>query len=738
MEYYQDEMNATSLIIFSVIKKKLIIYMARLYKTVGSYTLNVNAYDSKSGITTPVLIYSNNNIEAISNVIFGANGSLAICSILVLNDQLQQINKLLGIYSKISTVNAINNYITTIVSTGDLTVIPSVITVLSEKSDVLANGSISVRGSSDTSKNTFTSSSTGNTISESMNNARISLLQPEVSFLLPDGGLSDADIITNSTNTFYATVGNSTIPSTVVDLRNNPNMPPIYNQGQVNSDSAAAGCTLIEYHLGYTSQILSVFFLYYNTRTIANVSTNSNNQVHLSDVVTAIEKYGICSENLWPSDPSNETFTETPTLLCYEEAKINNSKLAFKTLNNTLVEMKRAISNGLPFMVSLDIYASFYSDEVKNTGIVPMPVPGDYFVSDHSVVCVGYDDNRQLFIMRNSIGTEWGDKGYFYIPYDYLTSSTLSFDMWIIDSGKKIINPEVYSTFEIPQGPREDQLNFRITDPTSYLSLSLPKSVDLRTSGFMPPIYDQKNLNNCTINAGCCSVEYFLNQKNPEKQSTSLSRLYAYYNARLFLGVKVDKNAGVNFEEFINAVTLVGICSEEMWPYETGTGEPNDTGKSYEQPIADPNYYAERDCYKTGQELASYISLNGKFIPVTKTLDNFRIALNGGWPIMLSIVLFSSIYNLTKKTGYIVPIPGPNDPTEGGHAVVCVGYDDTKIYDKKTNKKGVFIMRNSWGVNWGDKGYFYLPYPYLVPTPDNLKGYMKSTYGAAFILENSN
>jgi hypothetical protein len=45
--------------------------MARFYKTIGSYTLNVNAYDSESGITTPVLIYSNNNIEAISNVIFG-------------------------------------------------------------------------------------------------------------------------------------------------------------------------------------------------------------------------------------------------------------------------------------------------------------------------------------------------------------------------------------------------------------------------------------------------------------------------------------------------------------------------------------------------------------------------------------------------------------------------------------------------------------------------------------------
>lgn len=46
-------------------------------------------------------------------------------------------------------------------------------------------------------------------------------------------------------------------------------------------------------------------------------------------------------------------------------------------------------------------------------------------------------------------------------------------------------------------------------------------------------------------------------------------------------------------------------------------------------------------------------------------------------------------------------MPKDNDESMGGHAVVVVGYDDEKEW---------FIIRNSWGVEVGDNGYFYLPY----------------------------
>jgi C1A family cysteine protease len=50
-------------------------------------------------------------------------------------------------------------------------------------------------------------------------------------------------------------------------------------------------------------------------------------------------------------------------------------------------------------------------------------------------------------------------------------------------------------------------------------------------------------------------------------------------------------------------------------------------------------------------------------------------------------------------------MPGPAEPAIGGHAVMAVGYEDSKQW---------FILRNSWGPNWGMHGYFTLPYTYLI------------------------
>jgi hypothetical protein len=94
--------------------------------------------------------------------------------------------------------------------------------------------------------------------------------------------------------------------------------------------------------------------------------------------------------------------------------------------------MKTCLNLGFPFAVGIMIYNSFETNIVAKTGIVPMPTPQDKLLGGHAVLCVGYDDSRKVFIMRNSWGSKWGDKGYFYLPYDYLTSSTLTSDLWCI------------------------------------------------------------------------------------------------------------------------------------------------------------------------------------------------------------------------------------------------------------------------------------------------------------------
>ncbi len=94
--------------------------------------------------------------------------------------------------------------------------------------------------------------------------------------------------------------------------------------------------------------------------------------------------------------------------------------------------MKGCLFSGYPFVYGFTVYESFESEDVARTGNVPMPSPGERVVGGHAVLAVGYDDDEGMFICRNSWGAEWGDAGYFYMPYAYLLDDNLSDDFWTI------------------------------------------------------------------------------------------------------------------------------------------------------------------------------------------------------------------------------------------------------------------------------------------------------------------
>jgi len=98
--------------------------------------------------------------------------------------------------------------------------------------------------------------------------------------------------------------------------------------------------------------------------------------------------------------------------------------------------MKNCLNAGFPFVVGIEVYSSFESQSVTNTSILPMPnLKKDKLLGGHAVLVCGYDDAHQWWIVRNSWGTSWGDKGYFYLPYAYLTGSMAS-DLWNITAVK--------------------------------------------------------------------------------------------------------------------------------------------------------------------------------------------------------------------------------------------------------------------------------------------------------------
>jgi C1A family cysteine protease len=215
---------------------------------------------------------------------------------------------------------------------------------------------------------------------------------------------------------------------TSVDLRKD--CPDVYNQGALGSCTAnAIGACFDFIHKKTKNNFIypSRLFIYYNERAMeGSIKTDSGAMIR--DGIKSVVNLGTCTEKTWPYIISK--FTKKPTVKSYREAK-KYQALEYKRLDNTNVnELKKCLADNLPFVFGISVYNSFY--RANSNGNVPMPVQSDNLLGGHALLCVGYNDDKKVFIVRNSWGESWGDKGYCYIPYDYLTDPNLGDDFWAI------------------------------------------------------------------------------------------------------------------------------------------------------------------------------------------------------------------------------------------------------------------------------------------------------------------
>ena len=213
-----------------------------------------------------------------------------------------------------------------------------------------------------------------------------------------------------------------------VDLR--PHDIPVFNQGSLSSCTGNA----ISAHIGMLYKqaskefIPSRLFIYYNEREMEN-SINQDNGAYIRDGIKSIAKIGACPETMWPYHP--EKVATKPSDECYVEA-LNHQGLSYRRLNVDLRAIKTCLADGFPFVFGFAVYESFEGADIARTGKMTMPTKDEKQFGGHAVMGVGYDDDTQSVIVRNSWGPEWGDKGYFYMPYEYISNNNLCDDFWTI------------------------------------------------------------------------------------------------------------------------------------------------------------------------------------------------------------------------------------------------------------------------------------------------------------------
>lgn len=215
-----------------------------------------------------------------------------------------------------------------------------------------------------------------------------------------------------------------------VDLR--PSCPPIYKQAPLNSCTAHAIAAAIQFDQikEFRRELFrpSRLFIYYNERAIEH-SIRSDSGAQIRSGIKSVAKKGVCPEHLWPYRPRK--FRHKPTRKSYQEAAKHPS-VTYYRVPRALNQLKACLASGYPFVFGFTVYESFHSKKAARTGRGEMPAKRDKVIAGHAVVAVGYDDEQRRFIVRNSWGAKWGMRGYFTMPYDYLTNYHLAEDFWTI------------------------------------------------------------------------------------------------------------------------------------------------------------------------------------------------------------------------------------------------------------------------------------------------------------------
>jgi C1A family cysteine protease len=258
----------------------------------------------------------------------------------------------------------------------------------------------------------------------------------------------------------------------------------------------------------------------------------------------------------------------------------------------------------------------------------------------------------------------------------------------------------------------------KVFDYEKYAAVEIPTTFDLRPK--CPAVYDQGEEGSCTANAGCAARTMLAGDP-----TILLSRAFQYFMERYLEG-DTDQDAGASMKDIGEALKEFGVCLDSDMPYVEGdyTNAPSDAAK----------------------QAALVYKISGA--SMVNGVDGIKTALvTRNEPVLCGMTAYESMESTRVAETGILPMPKDDEQILGGHAVAIVGYlpslpaetmkklhpflarEVSEKVDKDTcfekvieeilnilgqhKDSGYFIVRNSWGADWGDNGYFYMPYEYV-------------------------
>jgi C1A family cysteine protease len=231
----------------------------------------------------------------------------------------------------------------------------------------------------------------------------------------------------------------------------------------------------------------------------------------------------------------------------------------------------------------------------------------------------------------------------------------------------------VYNRVPDAHDPHDPHYKIRVTASV------LPNRVDERR--LFSPVENQDVLGSCTGHAFVGAMEYLENQQRED--FVRLSRLFVYFNERLLEGT-TRSDAGAQIRDGVRVLAKYGVCDEKLWPYDEKRFRHRPTDDAYENGL---------------------LHKATAFSKIDQTEHVLCAALAARHPVVFGIVVYESFESdEVAKTG-LVPMPSVKEKCLGGHAVCMAGYDRGSRH---------FLVRNSWGADWGIGGYFWLPFDFVL------------------------